>query len=98
MEEEDGEGFERKPSKISFGRGAEAKVRRKGTLTHIRESIRSSKGAVEYGRSDIVPRKKSTASQPAPDSPDIKEAPLDGMGGEVQLEMVTVGSNNAQNV
>ena len=88
-EPEEEETLVRKASKVSYGRGAEGKVRRKGTITHIRDSIKSNKSAVEGGRSDIVPRRKSTASgifNPTPTLPLVEESPE----AEVQLEMGTV--------
>ena len=62
VEEVEEAGLVRKASKVSH-RGAESKVRRRGTLTHVRDSIRSNRSAVESmgGRSDIVPRRKSSA-------------------------------------
>ena len=95
-EEEEFEGLERKVSKISYGRGAGGKIQRKGTISHVRDSIRSNKSA--GGRSDVLPRQKSATSLgfPAPVSPtsaaEIGHDKDDSMikEGAIELEVVTV--------
>lgn len=87
VEEEDEEGgLSRKSSRVSYGT---TKLRRKGTLTHLRDSVRSTKS---YGsRGDVLPREKSSTSLNPPTSP-TGQLP-EKRGSEVQLEMVTVHEN-----
>ena len=83
--EEDEEGLEipsRRESKVSFGRGAEGKIKRKGTLSHLRESTRSNKSS--GGRSDILSRDKSATSLNVP-SPKKKNS--------IEMEEITVNVN-----
>lgn len=88
---EEGEGLGRQPSKISY-KGAEGKIRRKGTITHIRDSVRSTKSA--GGRSDVLPREKSQTALNSPDTPTSPAAKKQQKENEVELEMVTVHEKN----
>ena len=114
--EEDESGLTRtasKASKASHSRRAEGgRIRRKGTLTHARDSIRSSKSLTRgggIGRSDNVRRKKSTQAGVEPKSTQAEIEPAsplvvrelyssDSPEAEVQLEMVTVHSSKTEEV
>ena len=87
IEEELEEGLGRQPSKVSYGRGADGKIRRKGTVTHVRDSVRSSKSLKSRGAAAEAP------NSDAPTSPLVKNT---GTGGDgMQMEMVTVHEKNA---
>ena len=82
--EEEEEQLGREPSKSSYGRGSQAKIRRKGTINHVRGSVhsnRSLRGALTpRQKSQDVPEASASMQEPAP----MRE------GGQEQLEMVTV--------
>lgn len=79
-EEEEGEEGVALGRKASYGSRSGSKIRRKGTVNHIRGSVHSNRGS-------RIPREKSQTALPTSSAP--AQYPMKD-GGDQQMEMVTV--------
>lgn len=81
------EDLSHQPSKISY-KGAEGKIRRKGTITHIRESVRSTRSL--GGRSGVLPRQKSIPDSPISPTTQNEHVQFKNKESEVEIELEAV--------